>query len=350
MGLVQHYPAVSAVPDPVCSVCVANYNGTSMLADCLDSVLAQYGAASIEIIVHDDASTDDSVAFLRKHYPQVEVLAGTENVGFCVSNNRMVAHARGAYVLLLNNDAALYPDAISTFLDAARKQTAADILTLPQYDWTTGELVDRGCLLDPFYNPIPNLDPRRGDVAVAIGACLWISRDLWNELGGFPVWMESLAEDLYLCCLARSRGKSVRCLLQSGFRHRLGSSFGGARVANKTLNTSFRRRRLSEQNKTFALFIFTPTPAMWILLAVHLLSLLVEGAILSTVRLDYRIFGRIYANVPAALVRKRKIILLMRGEVRDARSATARSYFSCFSPLPRKAVLLLRFGFPTIKK
>jgi hypothetical protein len=43
------------------------------------------------------------------------------------------------------------------------------ILSLPQYDFETGKLVDRGCLLDPFFNPVPNLDPAREDVAMAIG-------------------------------------------------------------------------------------------------------------------------------------------------------------------------------------
>ena len=110
---------------PVCSVCIANYNGAGLLPDCLESILAQQGDFNVEIIVHDDASTDNSLDLLRQRYPQVEVLASTENVGFSVGNNRMVAHARGEYVLLLNNDAELYPDALATLLDAARCQASS---------------------------------------------------------------------------------------------------------------------------------------------------------------------------------------------------------------------------------
>ena len=242
------------------------------------------------------------------------------------------------------------PAAIGPYSQAVRAGNTVYCSGQIPLDPMTGELVDRGCLLDPFYNPIPNLDPTRSDVAVAIGACLWISRKLWNELGGFPIWMESIAEDLYLCCLARSRGMSVRCMSQSGFRHRLGTSFGGARIANKTLSTSFRRRRLSERNKTFALMIFTPTPAMWILLAIHLALLLFEGVVISAVRLNYHIFQNIYANVPAALLRKRKTILLLRRKVGKARSSSLSNYFSSFSPLPRKIMLLLHFGIPRISK
>ena len=76
--------------------------------------------APVEILVHDDASRDGSVALLREKYPQVHVLASEQNVGFCVGNNRLVAAARGDYVLLLNNDAALAPDAVRRLLEAAQ--------------------------------------------------------------------------------------------------------------------------------------------------------------------------------------------------------------------------------------
>jgi GT2 family glycosyltransferase len=347
---VDHYPALNRPAEPVCSICIANYNGVTLLDDCLQSALGQQGNVIVEIIVHDDASTDDSVRLLREKYPYVELLASRENVGFCVSNNRMAEHARGEFILLLNNDAALYPDALETLLAAARAQALPGILTLPQYDWNSGVLLDRGCLLDPFYNPVPNLDPQRTDVAMAIGACLWLPRSLWHQLGGFPQWMESIAEDLYLCCLARSQGIPVQITSHSGFRHRLGTSFGGARIDGNNLKSSFRRRRLSERNKTFALIIFTPTPAAWFLLVLHLLSLFIEGTIVSLARWNFRIFRDIYANAPIALVQDRSIILTLRRQVRTNRRISTRAYFKPFSWVPRKLMMLLRFGIPQIAK
>ena len=348
MGLVQHHPSLNRPTQPVCSVCIANFNGIDLLADCLDSIFGQQCDFIFEVIVHDDASSDASVQFLRERYPQVEILVSQENVGFCISNNRMVEHALGEYVLLLNNDAALFPDALATFLATASAQTSPGILTLPQYDWITGDLVDRGCMLDPFYNPIPNLDPLRTDVATAIGACLWIPRRLWNDLGGFPEWMESIAEDIYLCCFARSLGCSVQTTLHSGFRHRLGASFGGARIEGNRLNTTIRRRRLSERNKTFVLAIFTPTAMVWGLLAIHLTALLIEGAFVCLVRRNFRIFRNIYAEVPLALLRQRKVICALRHSVQTKRTAPFAKYYATFSILPRKVALLLRFGIPKI--
>lgn len=349
MDMVQHYPAVNRPAAPVCSVCIANYNGMALLADCLDSVFAQQGDFSVEIIVHDDASTDDSLTLLRERYPQVEVLASAKNVGFCISNNRMAAHARGEYVLLLNNDAALDPGALATLLQATREQKPAGILTLPQYDWSSSALVDRGCLLDPFYNPVPNTDVERRDVAMVIGACLWIPRNLWAELGGFPAWFESIAEDLYLCCRARLAGYPVQVTPTGHYRHRQGLSFGGNRAGEAGLQTTYRRRRLSERNKTFAMVICTPGMILWLLLPLHLLTLTLEGLVLSLLRRDARLWREVYAGVWLALWRRSTQLRAQRKTVQSSRHITPRAYRRGFVLRLRKLDMLLRHGTPEIR-
>jgi GT2 family glycosyltransferase len=344
---VVHYPAVDRAGRPEVSVCIANYNGEQMLADCIDSILAQADAGSIEIIVHDDASTDGSVALLRSRYPQVEVLASESNVGFCVSNNRMVAAARGEFVLLLNNDAALFPDAIATLREAARANPSA-ILTLPQFDWTSGDLVDRGCLLDPFYNPVPNLDPFRRDVAYVIGACLWIPRSLWNELGGFPEWMGSIGEDMYLSCQARLRGHAVNATRDSGYRHWQGRSFGGNRVDRGRLQSTYQRRALSERNKTFVLFVMTPGVIVWPMLAAHLVALVIEGLLLAALRRDGSLWMRIYWPAIKAPLLQRTLLRAHRAREQAARKIELRQFLSTSRWLPRKLYLLGRHGLPRV--
>lgn len=347
--MVAHYPALNRLVAPDCSVCIANYNGVGMLTDCIDSVLAQLGDISIEIIVHDDASSDDSVTLLRTNYPQVELLASRENVGFCVANNRMVAHARGNFVLLLNNDAALHTDALLTLFDAARVQSSAGILTLPQYDWETGVLVDRGCLLDPFYNPVPNLDPRRRDVAMVIGACLWVARDAWNELGGFPEWLESIGEDMYLCCVARLRGRPVQVTVASGYRHRQGISFGGNRATARGLQTTFRRRYLSERNKIQVMVVCTPTLLIIPQLMLHVLLLITEGLILATVRRDTRIWHEIYGRVGTSVFRSFSKLWAKRRQEQRQRVVSLHGFLRPFVWMHRKLDLLYRYGMPRIR-
>jgi GT2 family glycosyltransferase len=120
--------------------------------------------------------------------------------------------ARGEYILLLNNDAVLLPNAISTLYKEASRQDIPGILGLPQYSFFTENLIDRGILFDPFVNTVPNFSTKITDVGMVIGACLWIPRALWAELGGFPEWLHTLGEDMFLCCLARLRGCPVKII------------------------------------------------------------------------------------------------------------------------------------------
>jgi hypothetical protein len=332
----------------VCSVCIANYNGVGVIEACIESVLNQTWSLPTEIIVHDDASTDASVALVRERYPQVCLIESRDNVGFCVSNNRMVERARGEYVLLLNNDAELLPDALGTLYAAARAQGAPSILGLPQYDAATGALIDRGSLFDPFLNPIPNTDPHRRDVGMVIGACLWLPRSLWIEIGGFPEWLHTLAEDMYLCCVARRWGYRVCVLDGSGFRHRVGFSLGGGLARGGKLVTSLRRRRLSERNKTWVMMVTYPAAALLPIALLHVAALLIEGLLMSLALRSSSLFGEVYWHAVAATWRNRRLLLGDRTRVQKRKRARSR-FFAVFKWLPHKLELLLRHGLPQVK-
>jgi len=339
---------------PTISICIANYNGEAVLVDCIDSLLAQQGQIALEIIIHDDASTDNSINLLSERYPQerfpfLHIIESSENVGFCISNNRMAAQAKGAYLLLLNNDAALAPDALQTLLEAAQAQTPQGILTLPQHDWQSGELVDRGDLLDPFYNPIPNLDPTRRDVAMVIGACLWLPRTLWEHLGGFPEWFESIAEDMQLCCHARLAGYPVQVTEASFYRHRQGASFGGNRVNANRLTTTYRRRRLSERNKTYVMILCSPPMQLWLTLPIHLMLLAAEGITLALIKRDKRLWKEIYANVFTSLYNNAGRLRKERQRVQRMRTQGFSSYSKGFLWMPRKLQMLLRHRLPSLR-
>ena len=334
--------------EPLVSVCIANYNGMEVIDDCLRSVLAQEGSISVEILVHDDASSDASVAHIRNHYPDVKLIVSENNVGFCVANNRMVAASTGAYLLLLNNDAALFPDALQTLLAEAQRLAKPAVLSLPQFDATSGELIDRGCLLDPFFNPVPNLDPKRSDVAMVIGACLWIPKDLWDELEGFPEWFGSIAEDMYLCCRARLAGYAVRALAVSGYRHWQGKSFGGNRVAGKRLSTTFRRRALSERNKTFVMIVLVPLLPLVFLLPIHVTVLLFEGFVLTISKGNRAAWREIYAPLLPVIWQAKTELLSLRQEIQSRKIVNISKFFSPFHWLPHKLKMLFKHGLPDI--
>lgn len=333
---------------PRISVCIANYDGIELIDACIASVRAQACAAVVEIIVHDDASTDGSVDHIRARHPDVRLIASESNVGFCVGNNRMAAIAQGDWLLLLNNDATLLPGALATLLAEAERLGRPAILGLPQYDADSGALLDIGSRLDPFFNPVPNRDPARNDAAMVMGACLWIDKALWNELGGFPEWFGSIGEDLQLCCRARLAGHPVRALGTSGYRHRVGQSFGGGKPRDGQLVTTFRRRALSERNKTFVLATTCPAPFMQLLLPLHLLLLLVEGALLSLLRLDAGYLSRIYLPVFAELVQRRHEIHTERRAAMASRRIPRADFLAVVDWLPYKLRMLLRHGLPRV--
>lgn len=333
---------------PRVSVCIANYNGEAMLADCIESVLGQETDAGIEILVHDDASQDGSIALLEARYPQVEVLRSTSNVGFCIANNRMVATARGEYVLLLNNDAALHADAIRHLLEESTRHTPPAILTLPQFDWDTGAPVDRGCLLDPMHVPSPNLDPQRRDVAYVIGACMFMPRSLWNELDGFPDWFGSMAEDMYLCSAAKLRRAQVACTPGSGYRHRQGASFGGNKLKAGRASTTYRRRYLSERNRIWVLVACTPSWLAWPWLAAHVIVLVGEGAALSLLSRSLQPWQRTYWPALRDAWRQRAVVLAARHRLQRQRTLSLGDYLDGFTILPRKLAMLLKHGLPSM--
>ncbi|MDP4029931.1 MAG: glycosyltransferase [Gallionella sp.] len=334
---------------PTVSVCIANYNGMAVIDDCLRSVLEQEGRIPVEILVHDDASTDGSAAYIRDHYPDVKLIESLENVGFCVANNRMVAESKGKYLLLLNNDAALYPDALQTLFSEAEQLDWPSLLGLPQYDAASGELVDIGSLFDPFLNPIPNLDPSRGEAGMVVGACLWIPKRLWDELGGFPEWFGSIAEDMYLCCRARLAGYAVRALPGSGYRHWQGKSFGGNRVTENRLSTTFRRRALSERNKTYVMVLTYPAPLFQLIFPLHLVLLLAEGLALALLKREWLLFQEIYWACFKALWSERGRVIRLRREIQHRRQISLMRFISVFKLIPHKLRMLLRHGLPHIK-
>jgi GT2 family glycosyltransferase len=341
--------AVADLHEPVCSVCIANYNGESLIGPCLQSICDQDFRLPLEIIIHDDASTDASVDFIRIHYPDVVLIVSERNVGYCVSNNRMVSRARGRYILLLNNDAVLHRDAIRTLYNQAERQTGPSILGRPQYDMQTGELIDRGSLFDPFLNPVPNRNAGRTDVGMVMGACLWIPKGLWDELGGFPKWFGSIAEDMYLCCLARLRGYPVKVLPGSGYDHWVGRSFSGGKIIQNALKTSYQRRSLSERNKTFTMMICYPSPAALLLIPCHLLMLAGEGLFLSLLKRSVRAFSEIYWFSLKGVWREKGRLAELRRSTQSSRRIPCRSFFSVHKPMPHKLDMLIRHGLPGIE-
>lgn len=87
------------------TVVIPNYNGISFLKDCMESLKIQT-YKDFSVLVVDNASADGSVEFIKREYPEAELLELDKNYGFSRAVNEGISHARTPYVLLLNNDTA----------------------------------------------------------------------------------------------------------------------------------------------------------------------------------------------------------------------------------------------------
>ena len=330
---------------PLVSICIANYNGEKIITDCIESILRQKNAPDFEVIVHDDASTDDSLKVLEK-YGSIQVIESSENVGFCISNNRMAAAARGEFILLLNNDARLFDDALATLLSESHKYADEAVLGLPQYSAATKELVDFGLRLDFFGSSVPNKQPAENDVAMVIGACLWIPADLWFRIGGFPEWFETNAEDVYLCCYARILGYKIYVPEKSGFLHMIGHSLGGGKSEDNRLQISTRRRYFSERNRLFVQWLFYPAWLVPFTTISNLAVLIVEAIVLSIANRKVSLISDIYIKSQFDAFSKIRTVTRIRRLAMQSREISFFEFFATFTLIPQKLRLLFSAGIP----
>ncbi|CEG11063.1 hypothetical protein MSIBF_A1070004 [groundwater metagenome] len=90
---------------PFVSIITVNYNGKKWLKDCFESLdnLA-YSKNKYEVIMGDNASSDDSVEYAKKNFPWIRILKFDKNYGFCKGNNLCAKEAKGEYLVFLNTD------------------------------------------------------------------------------------------------------------------------------------------------------------------------------------------------------------------------------------------------------
>jgi len=199
------------------SIIVANYNGAHLIEECLSSVYSQ-PYRPIEVIVVDNASTDDSVGVIENKFPDVRLIVNEYNMGFAEGNNRGVAKASGEYVVLLNND---------TIVEAGWLPALIDMLKRPNVSVVTSKVVTEG-VPSEFYTMNGTINylgynimrefTDLSQVFFAGGASLIFRRD---EIGQ-PFLSEYFLyhEDVFLSWKLRLRGKSVAMAQQSIVHHK----------------------------------------------------------------------------------------------------------------------------------
>lgn len=104
---------------PLVSVVLVSHNTVSLTKKSINSLIKSnnYSKESVEIILVDNNSTDQTVTTINNLFPQVKVIVNQKNLGFGAGNNVGVHASRGEYILLLNTDAFLDPDTLPTLIN-----------------------------------------------------------------------------------------------------------------------------------------------------------------------------------------------------------------------------------------
>src|SRR3990167_8345343 len=105
--------------DPLISVIITNKNALKWLEKCLSS-LEKQTFKNFEVVFVDNVSTDGSIKYVEKAFPQVRIIRNKKDLGFAGANNVGVEHAKGQYVFLINTDTELFPDTMEALLSAIR--------------------------------------------------------------------------------------------------------------------------------------------------------------------------------------------------------------------------------------
>lgn len=212
-------------PTPLVSILIVNWNTRTLLRACLDSVFATLPDVAYEIIVVDNASADGSVDWLRVTYPQVILIANSENVGFARANNQALTKASGKFALLLNSDAQLCPGTLACLLQVIHEESNAAAVApmLLNADGTFqagpndeitlwNEMLLMFGLARFFRNgfyPGYGANTRRGEYAWAGGACLLLRRSTWEQIGMLDTDYFMYTEEADWCWRARQAGWTI---------------------------------------------------------------------------------------------------------------------------------------------
>lgn len=231
------------------AVIILNWNGRRLLEEFLPSVVA-HTPEWAEVIVADNGSTDDSLAFLESRYPQIKLMRFDKNWGFAEGYNQAIRQIDHPYCVLLNSDVEVTPgwmDAPIAALDADPSIAAAQPKIRAQrdkayfeYAGAAGGFLDRygypfcrGRILNVVEKDEGQYD-KPADLLWASGACLFIRTAVYQAAGGLDAGFFAHQEEIDLCWRLRCRGNQIVCTPQSVVYH-----VGGATLSVESPRKTF---------------------------------------------------------------------------------------------------------------
>ena len=228
------------------AIVVVTYNSADWITRCLSSIPAALSGRQAEIVVVDNASTDDTVAAIRSGFPEVTLLVNDSNVGFAAAVNQGAANSAAPIVVLLNPDAELHAGALDELLTFAVNHPEHGVYGGRAED-PDGNMLPNSCLALPslwstlcfalglssalgrsrLFNPEAINGWQRDtvrEVGVVVGCLLLTTRDIWEELHGLDERYFVYSEDVDFSARAAKRGYRPVIVPAAVITHGIGAS------------------------------------------------------------------------------------------------------------------------------
>lgn len=216
------------------SIIIVNWNGLKHLKRFLGSV-TETNYENFEIILADNASTDESINWVKSTYPEIKIAVFEDNFGYTGGNNRAVPFAEKEILIFLNNDVNVDPNWLQGIsklfeLDNALAVVQPKILSYQSPDYfeyagAAGGFLDvlgypycRGRIMDTVEKDEGQYDTSI-DITWASGAALAIKKDIFEQHGGFDEDFQFHMEEIDLCWRVLNSGYRISYTSESIVYH-----------------------------------------------------------------------------------------------------------------------------------
>ena len=220
--------------DPSVAVVILNWNGKQWLEKFLPSVVAS-SYVNLQIIVGDNASTDDSIPFLDANFPTVTILVNDQNYGFAGGYNRILSQVEADYFVLLNSDVEVPINWIKPVIDLMQSDEMIAVAQ-PKILWQSDQkrfayAGAAGGFLDRYAYPFcrgrifDEVEHDHGqynkniDIFWASGAAFFIKSSAWKLVGGLDADLFAHMEEIDLCWRLKNNGYRVVCCTDAEVYH-----------------------------------------------------------------------------------------------------------------------------------
>ena len=256
------------------SILIVSFNTKGMLEQCLQSIRRHSPSASYEVFVVDNGSTDGSPALVAERFPEVRLMANSDNRGFAAANNQALSLAKGEVILFLNSDTCLLPDSLRPLLTRLEEQPGVGIVG-PTERLEAGTAYPTICPspdlwflflshtgLRHYFYTNPRINPyrqiwelaHRSGEPVAVdwlsGGSLMVRRRVLEEVGPFDEGYFFYMEDTDLCERARRAGWRIEYVPRGVIIHHGGGSSEKAKGGLLTLSGTVSELRYFRKHRS----------------------------------------------------------------------------------------------------